>query len=503
MNKLYTTILAGLALCLGSCSMELTPHGEILDTQALQSVKDFESFSNGLYSQMRSITSGDFVVLSDIQLDDFHAVIGNGNRRMEFYNGAIKPSTGEIASIYAGYYSVIAQANFFLDKAMSKSTEGMSTIDQAKLNNTLAVAHFVRAYCYNSLADKFCGSYKHTADLDKPGLGLSLQLTYSPTADNTTYPARTSMRETYKQILADLDLALAEATKLTESDSLVQTVNANMNYITADVIKAMQARVNLNMGIDSTAYKLANGLIAKYQLTPRTDFKTLWTNDMGTEVIWQVAADYTYHGSASGTAFASNINNSDYVPTADCINLFDENDVRWSVWFEDTKVSNSGGNASMFRFMKYPGNPELYNVSAGSNFVNKAKPFRVAEMYLIAAEAAFNSNNELEANRLINLLKYSRINRFRGVSLVGTDLLEEIMNERHRELIGEGFRLADLKRWQVGFTRGEVWEGNDQVIVSNYKDLHYEADDYRYVWPIPQHEMDANPQLRGQQNPGY
>ena len=31
----------------------------------------------------------------------------------------------------------------------------------------------------------------------------------------------------------------------------------------------------------------------------------------------------------------------------------------------------------------------------------------------------------------------------------------------------------------------------------------FSADDYRFTWPIPQAEMDVNPQLRGQQNPGY
>ena len=70
-------------------------------------------------------------------------------------------------------------------------------------------------------------------------------------------------------------------------------------------------------------------------------------------------------------------------------------------------------------------------------------------------------------------------------------------------MMGEGSRLSDLKRWQLGFTRGEVWEGCDNVVVKNNMNLHYDASDYRLVWPIPQHEMDANPQLKGQQNPGY
>jgi len=34
-------------------------------------------------------------------------------------------------------------------------------------------------------------------------------------------------------------------------------------------------------------------------------------------------------------------------------------------------------------------------------------------------------------------------------------------------------------------------------------DIEKEATDNRWVWPIPKDEMDSNPQLKGQQNPGY
>ncbi|MBQ0022756.1 MAG: RagB/SusD family nutrient uptake outer membrane protein [Prevotellaceae bacterium] len=501
MKKIYialTTILFTFA----SCSMELTPEGEILDEEALETVDDYESFTNGVYAMMRSVTSGDFVVLSDIQLDDFHAVIGNGNRRMDFYNGSFNPSTGEIASIYGGYYAIISQTNFFLDKAEARlKDKNLTKENRARMNRYVGAVRFFRAYCYNSLADKFCGSYKRTADLDAPGKGLSLQLTYSPTADNTKYPARSSMRATYAQILSDLNSALTDIQEYEKSENVVPAHNSN--YITSDAVKALLARVSLNMGEDSLAFVLAKDIIdtGRYPLVERNAFKNLWLTDNGTEVIWQVQADYTYHGSSTGTAFASNTQNSDYVPTNECIYLFDENDSRWSAWFEETPVSNSGGTASMYRFMKYPGNSELY--SGNSNFVNKAKPFRSAEMYLIAAEASYNRHEEDNANFYLNLIKGNRINRYRGVELAGVELLAEIQNERHREMMGEGFRISDLKRWNLGFTRGEVWENSDNVIVSNYKHLHYDADDYRLVWPIPQHEIDANPQIKGQQNSGY
>lgn len=495
-----------------SCSMDITPEGEISDKEALNTVKDYEAFINGLYAAMRSVTSGDYVVLSDIQLDDFHAVIGNGNRRMDFYNGSFTPATGEIASFYSGFYSVIAQTNFFLDKAEQKLHDSsLLPEDVATLSQCAGTAHFLRAFCYNSLADKFCESYKNSQDIDAVGKGLSLQLEYAPTADNTKFPGRSSLKATYEQILLDIDTALGE---IERAESLNETVPAsNSNYITSDVVKALKARVCLAMGNDEQALRLAKEVIEtnRYELTDwGAKFKTLWQKDEGTEVLWQVQADFTYHGSATGTAFMSNSQNSDYVPTNDCVYLFDTNDTRWAAWFNDNNaISNSGGEAVTTGFIKYPGNSELYASAGESNFVNKAKPFRSAELYLIASEAAYNLNDEVSAKFYLAKLETKRINSSRASkinAMSGLDLLQEIKDERHRELIGEGFRLADLKRWKDGFTRSNVYDddpNSENVIIANYVNLHYEANDHRLVWPIPQHEIDANPQLKGQQNPGY
>lgn len=499
----YITIAVFAAVCLFcSCDMDLTPHGEIVDTEALETVDDFEKFVNGIYAQMRSVTSGDYVILSDIQMDAFHAVIGNGNRRMEFYNGSFTPSTAEISAYYSAFYSVIAQTNFFIEYATKKlKDESLTTANKARMQNYLGQVYFFRAYCYNALADKFCCSYKNCSSLDAKGMGLSLQLTYAPTADNKVYPSRSSMRETYAQICSDLSLAQTLIGAYEDAEGV--TPEANSIYVTSDAVKALTARVKLNMGLDQDAFNLATDVISRYELVDRAGYKKMWTDDEGSEIIWLVDADFTYHGSATGSAFASNTQNSDYVPTGTCIEMFETNDIRWDAWFEEVNVSNSGGSGDMFRFMKYPGNKELYSSASSSNYVNKAKPFRVSEMYLIAAEASFNTSNVASANNYLKDMKTKRINRYRHSDKSGVELLDAIKEERQREFMGEGMRMTDLKRWNMGFTRGEVWDGNDALIVSNNVDLHYEAGDYRFVWPIPQHEIDANPQLKGQQNPGY
>ncbi len=73
-----------------------------------------------------------------------------------------------------------------------------------------------------------------------------------------------------------------------------------------------------------------------------------------------------------------------------------------------------------------------------------------------------------------------------GVSVSEKNALEVIEQERVKELYMEGFRLQDLKRWHKGFERKPQSESLD-----NGSSLKVEKDDPRFVWPIPQNELDA------------
>lgn len=68
-------------------------------------------------------------------------------------------------------------------------------------------------------------------------------------------------------------------------------------------------------------------------------------------------------------------------------------------------------------------------------------------------------------------------------------LLAEIQRERARELIGEGFRLTDLKRWGMGFQRTPQ---TGTLGGPNYNAFQTEANNPRFTWLIPQHEITAS-----------
>ncbi|MNT63902.1 SusD family protein [compost metagenome] len=116
-------------------------------------------------------------------------------------------------------------------------------------------------------------------------------------------------------------------------------------------------------------------------------------------------------------------------------------------------------------------------------------------MYLIEAEAEARLNNEPAAKQALLAIQQRA-----GVATVvstntGNALIEEILLERNKELYGEGHKFFDLLRTKKGVDR----TGS----TVHWKIVNFPSGDNRLVSPIPQLELDANPVLKPQQNPGY
>jgi starch-binding outer membrane protein, SusD/RagB family len=76
--------------------------------------------------------------------------------------------------------------------------------------------------------------------------------------------------------------------------------------------------------------------------------------------------------------------------------------------------------------------------------------------------------------------------------------LSDILLERRKELAFEGHRYWDLARYNMDVVRVNLagnYPGNVPLVIA--------ADNFRRIFPIPQAELDANPSIREQQNPGY
>ena len=90
--------------------------------------------------------------------------------------------------------------------------------------------------------------------------------------------------------------------------------------------------------------------------------------------------------------------------------------------------------------------------------------------------------------KILLTLRTARYSTYGGsTALSASNAMEVIEEERVKELYMEGFRLHDLKRWHKGFER----KPQGTVIGRTAVSLKVEADDPLFVWPIPQHELDA------------
>lgn len=133
------------------------------------------------------------------------------------------------------------------------------------------------------------------------------------------------------------------------------------------------------------------------------------------------------------------------------------------------------------------------------------KPLRLSEMYLISAEADARTGSA--SGSRLNEFCANRIDGYEAKTYTNTtELLSDIYAEREKEFLGEGMRWSDLRRLGLGFKRNANHEDNAELnkfVVKAGRGLSYDAGDHRFTWPIPKAELDANPNLKGQQNPGY
>ena len=504
MKKIFLSLLLVGSL-LTSCDMDKTPYGALDDTSAIQTMNDVRRFRNGIYSSLRSLNTGGFVAYPEIQMDMFHGVVANGNRVGMFSTGNILSNDSDIESIWLGLYTRINSANYIIEKIEGmKGSDAFTEAEQVELVRYEGEAKFARAFYYYWLFDHFCEAYtaeKATA----PAKGLPLVTVYNPTGDVGSYPSRSTMAETFALIESDLTDAYDAIKEYEATDA--SCVAPEAPYASSYAVMALQARVALLKGDNATALTKAETIIGSgvYTLATPSAYTAMWSDDTSAEIIYRPFMSASELGSSTGIAFLSTTKDmADYIPTFDMLMLYDNGDVRFNAFFSPWQLSVEGSKIGAYVFVKYPGNNDLLTGST-PNYMNMPKVFRLSEMYLIAAEAALTID-ETKANKYLNDLRAQRIVGYEAGTYTGVVLRDQVRNERLKELIGEGFRMSDLRRWGLGFARNPKHPENEaieSILVVEGAGLSYEAGDHRFVWPIPSAELENNPQMAGQQNPGY
>ncbi|MCF0214158.1 MAG: RagB/SusD family nutrient uptake outer membrane protein [Muribaculaceae bacterium] len=517
MKKIIFSILclAGLMLPT-SCNMNYEPIGSIVDEDALQTLSDCEKFRNGFYSAIRSLCVGGYIAYPELQTDQFIGTVSNGNNYGAINNGVIQSSDTDFEGVWGGLYGGIADCNFFFKYApnvLKNKDVTLSEDDMKVYNKYMAECHFARAFLYYELLNYFCPSPANPAITMDQKYGLPIVTDYYPTAKKEAYPERSTLADTYKFIekdLADAYDGLVEYEKYDDS-----SVTPMSPYVCSWTVRALQARLALLKGDNEAAVKYAKEVIGckVYPITQRIAYAAMWTDDTSNEIIFRPISTATAAGIGSTGNYWNQNNDYDtwYIPVPDLAEVGvtkvyeSMQDVRYQTFISERNLLVNGSFVKAPIFNKFPGNPAL--IYSGYVMLNMGKPFRISEQYLILAEASYNTGDEVTANSMLNEIRKNRIRNYEEATYSGTNLRDEIRKERLRELIGEGFRASDLRRWGEGFNRVVNSYMNypqaAEIVTVAGNGVNYLPNDYRYTWPIPSAEIQVNPHMAGQQNPGY
>ncbi len=489
-------ILMMVLLCTTSC-LDKFPDNAVAEDKAITTVEEADQAVIGIYSSFLSsaLYSGYLTLLPDVQCDLVYAVNGYSNNLGDIWRWNILATNGEIEAVYGSLYSLIGNCNFMLDNAAKLMPTLVDDDDVDHLENLCGEAYFARALAYSELIKLFCVDYKSDDDA-KNELGVVIRTSYYEEQPIV----RSSLYDSYQQVLADLDKAVEYLALDEDYDPAYDGYLYNYSsYFNEYTVYALRARVALYMRNYEDAVKYSSKIIDSkmYTLSSVNSeysagvsyYDLMWQNDLSTEVIWKVGFTATDHGGALGSVFFNYDYSSykpDYVPAQWVLDLYAQTDGRYNAFFRTATTGYTHGLTWPLLY-KYWGNQDLY---AEANLLNTSMPkvFRLSEQYLIRAEAYCNleTPDYNKAGRDISTLRAARYTSGSSAALSADNAMEVIEEERVKELFMEGFRLQDLKRWGKGFER----EPQDQSL-SNGSSLKVTADDPLFVWPIPQHEIES------------
>lgn len=422
MTKFILTAIC-LTFILSSCADELNlyPHASISPEGITE--KDLPALRNGMYNSMQNQPRTRSFILFDI----LGGTLTNANSNpIDLINGMLSPLNGTIYEGWSGYYSALYDVNNVI--GITENIPSSRIRDLVK-----GEAHYFRAYIYFCLTTRW-GAVpiikKNTMELVK--------------------------RDPVDQVWSFIESELDEAITLLNTST-------SYYYVSNDAAVALKARVMLSQGKKDKAAELAERLITsgRYKLD---SFDKIFRKKQNSEIIFAFE-NLTMESSINISDLFYNYSHPNkgqraYLPSIEATNMFESGDKR-----KDISLDNVGG---LDCINKYP---------SGQTGTDPVIISRIAELYLISAEAQGRNNG---LNRL------NELRLFRGVSAVypttDNEYLEAILKERKLELIAENFIYHDLVR------TGKAKE-------------HLGIQDYQLLLPIPGKELQLNKNLTP--NPGY
>jgi starch-binding outer membrane protein, SusD/RagB family len=345
-------------------------------------------------------------------------------------------------NIWKAAYTYLYYCNICME-GLQRST-GVTAEVKKRL---LGEVQFVRALCYYYLVNLYG---------DVP-------LVLGTNAEVNALLARTPTAQVYLQIIADLEAA---------RDAL--TGNQINTRPTSYAAQALLARVYLHLQNWSKAEEMASAVINSGQFALHSDLNIVF-KEYSKEIIFQWAPVQDKMNSGEGFIFIPlGSSRPNYMLTTGLLAAFEVGDLRKMNWVKSQTYNY----------------PHKYKLTSSSIIVEEFNVvLRLAEQYLVRAEALARQNKISEAVNDINRIRTRAGLAAKEATISNEQCFQAIEQERRIELFAEwGHRWFDLKRTHranavLSAAKGSNWHTNDQL------------------YPIPFSELEADPNL--EQNEGY
>ena len=472
--------LSAAAVSCGNDWLDLEPSTRVPSETSIQLVSEAKYALNSVYNTMQNeyAYNSRLVYYADVTADDMIAVSSTkrtGNYYRFNFSKDNAPSTH-----WSLLYKMIANCNIVLDKIDGLPTQND---DERELrDNIKGEALCLKAMAYFDLLRLY--SYPYTMD-NGASMGVPL---VDKAADIDNKPSRSTVAKCYEEIVGDL----------TKGVGLIGE-SFHKGHINKWGALTLLSRVYLYMNDNANAFRAAKEAIEGaekkgYALWTNEEYPTAWANDSNAgkpgEVLFEIVNLTTDSpGKESLGYLNSGSGYKDYCLTISFYNLLasDSKDVRNQV----IKISSKVPYVNKYQ-------PQEGEAISDANI----PLIRLSEAYLNAAEAACKQNDNTNAVKYLDPI-VKRANPAKTVE-GETVTLDRVLLERRKELVGEGHRLYDLMRNNLRVQRVDATNSKVSKSPAHYsKDLDFDRTFHMIVLPIPKAEMDANPGLQGQQNPGY
>lgn len=395
------------------------------------------------------------------------------------------------AMYWTSMYNQIQAANEVI-RAYSDRSE------QSLFQFYLGQAYAFRAFNYFYLAQLYQQTY--VGNEDQPCVPI-----ISESNMETVYTegcARATVREVYDFILSDLDKSL---------EMLQQTMLARpgKQFVSSEVIYGLRARINMVRGEWQAAAADAQRVIESGVASPYTldEVSKPSFNDINHEAwLWGIDATENDSPVLSGIcnwpSHMGSFNMGSYAEigvwrkvSQSLYNAIPSTDVRKG-WFLDANAKSANLNAEQADYVVANGMPAYTQVKfapyaglEGTVHAQDIPLMRIEEMHLILAEAkAMMGDVTGGATALNSFVSGYRDAAYNCTAATTEELVEAVWMQRRIELWGEGHSYFDLMRLKKGVDRRGAGFQPDYV-------YNIPAGDAALIYPIPDREMNNNPQL--------